>query len=71
MASFFKGQFVKARVGLPASAGQQRAQLHRLGKVDEESYDEQGQMLIKMTLTTQQWDQVKTWPELVSISRID
>ncbi|WP_044409049.1 ribosome rescue GTPase HflX [Thiomicrospira microaerophila] len=70
MASFFKGQFVKASVGLPSSAGQQRAQLYALGKVDEETFDEQGHMLVKMTLTRQQWEQVKAWPELISIESL-
>lgn len=69
LASFFKGQFVKVRVGLPAASGQQRAKLYRLGKVDKEICDEQGQIFINMTLTQQQWQQVKCWPDLLSIEK--
>ncbi|WFE68975.1 GTPase HflX [Thiomicrospira sp. R3] len=69
LASFFKGQFIKVRVGLPAASGQQRAKLYQLGKVEQEAYDEQGQIFINMTLTQQQWQQVKRWPDLLCIEK--
>ncbi|UQB41662.1 GTPase HflX [Thiomicrospira microaerophila] len=69
LASFFKGQFVKVRVGLPAASGQQRAKLYQLGKVDRETCDDQGQIYINMTLTQQQWQQVQLWPDLLCLER--
>lgn len=69
LASFFKGQFVKVRVGLPAASGQQRAKLYQLGKVDRETCDDQGQIYINMTLTQQQWQQVKLWPDLLCLEK--
>lgn len=70
LAAFFKGEFVKVEVVLPSHAGQRRAQLFELGKVDNESFDEQGQAHIRMTLTQLQWQQVQTWQELVSAQLI-
>lgn len=70
LAAFFKGEFVKVEVVLPSYAGQRRAQLFELGKVDNEHFDEQGQAHILMTLTQLQWQQVQTWPELVSAQLI-
>lgn len=64
LAAFFKGEFVKVEVVLPPHAGQRRAQLFELGKVDNEHFDEQGLAHIRMTLTQLQWQQVQTWPEL-------
>ncbi len=70
LAAFFKGEFVKVEVVLPSHAGQRRAQLFELGKVDNEHFDEQGQAHIRMTLTQLQWQQVQTWQELVSAQLI-
>lgn len=65
LAAFFKGEFVRAQVVLPPHAGQRRAQLYELGKVDAEIFNDEGEALITMNLTQQQWKQVQTWPELI------
>lgn len=71
LAAFFKGEFVKAQVVLPPHAGQRRAQLHELGKVDAEEFNEHGDALITMNLTKQQWQKVQSWPELLSANQLD
>ncbi|WP_029934199.1 ribosome rescue GTPase HflX [Thiomicrospira pelophila] len=71
LAAFFKGEFVKAQVVLPPHAGQRRAQLHQLGKVDAEEFNEHGDALITMNLTKQQWQKVQNWPELLDANLLD
>ncbi|HEY9018467.1 ribosome rescue GTPase HflX [Thiomicrospira sp.] len=71
LAAFFKGEFVKAQVVLPPHAGQRRAQLHELGKVDAETFNEHGDALITMNLTKQQWQKVQSWPELLGANLLD
>lgn len=71
LAAFFKGEFVKAQVVLPPHAGQRRAQLHELGKVDAEEFNEHGDALITMNLTKQQWQKVQNWPELLDANQLD
>jgi GTP-binding protein HflX len=65
LASYFKGQFVNARLVLAVDAGQQRAKLYELGKVREEHFDDLGQACIQLTLTQQQWQQIQNWPEII------
>lgn len=64
LAAFFKGEFVKVKIGLPPDAGQRRAQLFDLGKVEQEQSDENGHIFMTMTLTNQQWLRVQSWPEI-------
>ncbi|MBE0494280.1 MAG: GTPase HflX [Thiomicrospira sp.] len=71
LAAFFKGEFVKVQVVLPAHAGQRRAQLHELGKVDAEEFNEHGDALITMNLTKQQWQKVQNWTELLDANLLD
>lgn len=71
LAAFFKGDFVKAKIVLPPHAGQRRAQLHELGKVDAEAFNDHGDALITMNLTKQQWQKVQSWPELLDASLLD
>ncbi len=65
LASYFKGQFVNARLVLAVDAGQQRAKLYELGKVRKEHFDDLGQACIQLTLTQQQWQQIQNWPEII------
>lgn len=70
LASYFKGQFVNARLVLDVNAGQQRAKLYELGKVRKEFFDDLGQPCIELTLTQQQWQSIQSWPELVHFEQI-
>ena len=66
LAAYFKGEFVNVDVVLPADAGQRRAQLYELGKIQSEQFDDEGNAHIRMTLTQSQWKQVQSWPEVKS-----
>lgn len=63
VASFFKGRFYKVKLVLDVAAGKQRAQLYQLGTILDEGFDEQGNSLFTMSLTEQEWNHIKDWPE--------
>jgi GTP-binding protein HflX len=65
VASFFKGAFVTVSLTLKVEAGKKRADLYSLGTILEEGFDEEGNSLFKMSLTHQEWNTVKDWPELL------
>ncbi len=65
VASFFKGEFLTVALTLKVEAGKRRAQLYSLGTILEEGFDESGNSLFKMSLTEQEWQEVKQWPELM------
>lgn len=65
VASFFKGDFVTVSITLKVEAGKKRAQLYSLGTILEEGFDDRGNSRFKMTLTQQEWNSIKDWPELV------
>ncbi len=68
VASFFKGAFLTVALTLKVDAGKRRAELYSLGSILEEGFDEEGNSLFKMSLTEQEWQLVKNWPELVQAS---
>ncbi|MBO1924045.1 ribosome rescue GTPase HflX [Thiomicrorhabdus sp. 6S3-12] len=65
VASFFKGRFYTVELVLDVTAGKQRAQLYQLGTILEEGFDEQGNSLFKMSLTEQEWNTIKEWPQFI------
>ncbi|VAW48666.1 Ribosome LSU-associated GTP-binding protein HflX [hydrothermal vent metagenome] len=65
VASFFKGAFLTVTLTLRVDAGKKRAELYSLGTILEEGFDEEGNSQFKMSLTEQEWQSVKSWPELM------
>lgn len=65
VASFFKGAFLTVSLTLKVDAGKKRAELYSLGSILEEGFDDEGNSLFKMSLTIQEWNVVKNWPELI------
>lgn len=65
VASFFKGAFLKVSITLKVEAGKKRAELYSLGTILEEGFDEEGNSLFTMSLTHQEWNAIKEWPELL------
>ncbi|WP_127470816.1 ribosome rescue GTPase HflX [Thiomicrorhabdus aquaedulcis] len=65
VASFFKGTFFTVSITLSMQAAKKRSELYSLGTILEEGFDEFGNSLFKMTLTAQEWDSIKSWPELL------
>ncbi|MCF6254647.1 MAG: GTPase HflX, partial [Thiomicrorhabdus sp.] len=68
VASFFKGAFLIVSLTLKVEAGKRRAELYSLGTILEEGFDDDGNSLFKMSLTEQEWQLVKDWPELIQAS---
>ena len=66
VASFFKGSFLTVELTLSVNAGKKRAELYTLGTILEEGFDEAGNSLFKMSLTSLEWNQIKDWTELMS-----
>jgi len=66
VAAFFKGSFYTVQICLDVAAGKRRSELYSLGTILDESYDEQGNSLFKMTLTEQAWAQIQDWPEILA-----
>ncbi|MBN2647250.1 MAG: GTPase HflX [Thiotrichales bacterium] len=71
VASFFKGRFYTVSLVLDVAAGKKRAQLYQLGTILQEGFDEQGNSLFTMSLTEQEWQSLKTWPELLKAEVIE
>jgi len=71
VASFFKGAFLTVALTLKVDAGKKRAELYTLGTILEEGFDEEGNSLFRMSLTDQEWNLVKDWPELIEAKIID
>ncbi|WP_373018685.1 ribosome rescue GTPase HflX [Thiomicrorhabdus sp.] len=65
VASFFKGAFYTVSLTLDVKAGKRRAELYQLGTILEEGFDDAGNSLFKMHLTSQEWDVVRNWDELL------
>lgn len=70
LASFFKGKFVRMFIKLGPEAGHRRAQLYALGKVEQETSDEDGVIGLQVYLTEQQYRQVAHWPECQYIEKL-
>ncbi len=71
VASFFKGAFLTVTLTLKVDAGKRRAELYSLGSILDEGFDEEGNSLFKMSLTEQEWQLVKNWPELIQANVLD
>lgn len=71
VASFFKGVFFTVALTLKVDAGKKRAELYSLGTILEEGFDEEGNSLFKMSLTKQEWESIKSWPELLKAEILD
>ena len=67
--SFFKGAYHTVDLVLDVTAGKRRAQLYELGTIEREGFDEHGNSEFTMTLTEQEWQQIKEWPELLKVER--
>ena len=65
VASFFKGDFVKVALTLSVNAGKQRAELYTLGTILSEGFDDQGNSLFEMSLTSLEWDSIKDRSEFI------
>ncbi|GKT11590.1 MAG: GTPase [Thiomicrorhabdus sp.] len=66
VASFFKGEFLKVSLTLRVDAGKQRAELYTLGTILQEGFDDEGNSLFEMSLTSLEWDLIKDWPQLLN-----
>ena len=67
--SFFKGAYHTVDLVLDVTAGKRRAQLYELGTIEREGFDEHGNSEFTMTLTEQEWQQIKEWPELLKVKK--
>ena len=67
--SFFKGAYDTVDLVLDVTAGKRRAQLYELGTIEREGFDEHGNSEFTMTLTEQEWQQIKEWPELLKVKK--
>lgn len=65
LAAHFKGRFVSAKILLAVEASAKRAEIYQLGKVEAESFDQDGNYLLEIQLTSTQWQAVKAWPEVL------
>lgn len=65
LAAHFKGRFVSAKILLAVEASAKRAEIYQLGKVEAESFDQDGNYLLEIQLTSTQWQAVQAWPEVL------
>ncbi|RUM91980.1 MAG: GTPase HflX [Thiomicrospira sp.] len=66
VAAHFRGKFQTVELVLDVKAGKKRAELYTLGTILDEGFDEEGNSVFKMSLTENEWEQVKQWKEVLS-----
>lgn len=69
IASFFRGAFVTVDLVLDVKAGKRRAELYTLGTIVKEGFDDFGNSEFTMTLTEQEWQQIQSWPEILTYQK--
>lgn len=69
--SFFKGAYHKVDLVLDVTAAKKRSQLYELGTIHSEGFDEVGNSLFSMTLSSGEWDMIKDWPEILTFSETE
>jgi len=65
VAAYFRGKFQTVELVLDVKAGKKRAELYTLGTILEEGFDEEGNSVFKMSLTENEWKQVRQWDEIL------
>lgn len=65
VAAYFRGRFQTVELVLDVKAGKRRAELYTLGTILEEGFDEEGNSVFKMSLTENEWKQVRQWDEIL------
>ncbi|GAB6034199.1 ribosome rescue GTPase HflX [Galenea microaerophila] len=69
--AFFKGRFLTVSLVLEVSAAKKRAELYQLGRVLNETYDEQGHYQFTLQLSQQAWACVQQWPEVLHCQELE
>ncbi|QBZ83108.1 GTPase HflX [Hydrogenovibrio crunogenus] len=70
VAAHFRGKFKTVELVLDVKAGKKRAELYTLGTILDEGFDEEGNSVFKMSLTENEWEQVKQWKEVLSFKEL-
>ncbi|MDG4812553.1 GTPase HflX [Hydrogenovibrio sp. 3SP14C1] len=65
VAAHFRGKFLTVELILDVKAGKKRANLYTLGTILEEGFDDEGNSVFKMSLTENEWKQVRQWDEIL------
>lgn len=65
VAAHFRGKFLTVELVLDVKAGKKRADLYTLGTILEEGFDDEGNSVFKMSLTENEWKQVRQWDEIL------
>lgn len=66
VAAHFRGKFQTVELVLDVQAGKRRAELYTLGTILDEGFDDKGNSVFKMSLTENEWEQVKQWKEVLN-----